>query len=322
MKRIYLIIFLSIFAISAVTAQESPLHGQYLQNYYYLNPAVGGSMKTSPLRLIIYQQWKGFSESPTTSAISYHQRVPVSPARNVYTVASHGFGGTIFSQKRGALKQTGVQVSYAYHIPMKSFQLSLGLAVTAGQFSVDAEKLNFNEPGDPVIADEALLSKLIPDADFGVYIYSVDESAKKYWAGLSANQLVRSIATFDDYGVVDNRLAREVNVSGGYQFIKKSFMAVEASGLASIRLTTPEMEKELHVSLKTTFNRLAKTFDEENVSLLVSYWKDRAVTAAVIFELNNVYLSYSPTFWTINASNFTGLTHQIMIGLNVEKRRR
>ena len=58
----------------------------------------------------------------------------------------------MFNDNNGIMKRTGIQVAYAYHIPMGRTEgipndLSFGLALTAYQFAVNTNGADFIRSG-------------------------------------------------------------------------------------------------------------------------------------------------------------------------------
>ena len=59
-----------------------------------------------------------------------------------------GLGAYIFDDRSGLVGRTGLQLTYAYHIPMDDGQLSFGLSGTVWQFRIRKEDARLLDPTD------------------------------------------------------------------------------------------------------------------------------------------------------------------------------
>ena len=101
MKKTILLII--IFFISLFTySQESPFYKQYLFNTSLINPAIASRDNYLSIRLTDRYQWSGINDAPHNQTISIYSKV-----RN-----KMGVGGTIYNEKYGPFKNTGLQISY------------------------------------------------------------------------------------------------------------------------------------------------------------------------------------------------------------------
>jgi type IX secretion system PorP/SprF family membrane protein len=184
-----------------LNAQQNPIYSQYMFNKFLINPAVAGSEGYTAFNLTAREQWIGFKDAPYTHALSGQTRVsPRSWLGRLHNVRSRssrasrmsrvGLGGYLFNDHRGPIDQTGVQLSYAYHLPLDEAQLSYGLSATIVQYSINKNKLVLWDPNDDLVMNSNL-TRIIPDFNFGVYYTSPD-----YYAGFSVNQLIQSSLKF------------------------------------------------------------------------------------------------------------------------------
>ncbi len=195
-KRLYIVLLLGIF-VQEGWSQQVPLYSQYMLNGFLLNPAVAGSEGYTAVNLTAREQWIGFSEAPSTYALSFQTRIMrksyISRGSSVRRrqrrgsrSGNVGIGGYLFSDKNGAVERIGFKGTYAYHINLQQSQLSFGLSIVGYQFRIDDDLINLEDPGDDLWLG-ANKSVFIPDADAGVYY-----SARNYWAGFSVDQLFES----------------------------------------------------------------------------------------------------------------------------------
>ena len=223
MRRILYIILLTGVLSFGARAQQVPLYSQYMLNGFLLNPAVAGSEGYTAVNVTAREQWVGFSEAPSTYALSFQTRIlrksyisRGSSVRRRQRRGSRsgnvGLGGYVFNDHNGAVERTGLKASYAYHINLAQSQLSFGLSFVTYQFRLDDDLIRLENPGDDLWLG-ANKSVFIPDADAGIYY-----SARNYWAGFSADQLFESVLKIGDSGYDRYKMERNYYLMGGYDF--------------------------------------------------------------------------------------------------------
>lgn len=293
MKKLFLFAFVIALFSSSLDAQQVPLYSQYMLNGFLLNPGMAGSLDYIPIRLTARQQWTGIDGAPSTQAISAHS-----------SIMRHkmGVGGYIFNDKFGPISQTGLQLSYAYHLQLShEMKLGLGLSFKAFQLSLNESDLTVIDQGDPSVTG-ASESTFVPDADFGAYLYT-----KKYYAGLAATQLVQYKIKLADVDVEStNQTIRHYYLTGGYKIdINQDFM-VEPSLLLKGTERTP---------FQVDIN--AKMFYKKNYWLGFSYRTAQAAIVLIGFKVDKFYLGYSFDYTFSNLKNYSTGSHEILLGFNL-----
>jgi type IX secretion system PorP/SprF family membrane protein len=221
-KILYTVLLVGAFSLEA-WSQQVPLYSQYMLNGFLLNSAVAGSEGYTAVNLTARERWIGFSEAPSTYALSFQTRILKksyisrgSSVRRRQRRSSRsgnvGVGGYLFNDRNGAIERTGLKGTYAYHIHFPQSQLSFGLSLVAYQFRIDDDLIKLENPGDDLWLG-AYKSVFIPDADAGVYY-----SARNYWAGFSADQLFESTLKIGDSGYDRYKMERNYYLMGGYDF--------------------------------------------------------------------------------------------------------
>ena len=219
-----IIVLLLVFMGVRTDAQQVSLYSQYVLNNFLINPAIAGSNGLTTVNLTTRQQWIGFEEAPSTSALSAQTllqknsyRSKKKPIRRKFSYntlgGKVGLGGYIFSDRNGASSRTGARFSYAYHLsnPQNKSQLSFGMSLTAYQIKFDEDRIILKDPDDDIWTN-AREAVFIPDADFGMYYQAPD-----YFAGFSVDQLLESIMRFGE-GNENYKLERNYYLMGGYNF--------------------------------------------------------------------------------------------------------
>jgi type IX secretion system PorP/SprF family membrane protein len=136
-----------------------------------------------------------------------------------------GLGGYIFDDRNGLVGRSGLQLTYSYHIPLQSGQLSFGLSGTIWQFRIRKEDARLLDPDDELFnsIDNGMF---IPDANVGVYY-----SDEKMYAGLSVDQLFQSSIKFGGQGFDQYKTYRHFYLMGGYGFEVNSDVLIVPSVL-------------------------------------------------------------------------------------------
>jgi type IX secretion system PorP/SprF family membrane protein len=145
------------------------------------NPSVAGVQKHGVIGATYRTMWDGISGGPRTATLFGSAYLPS---------AKLGLGGYIFNDVTGPTKRTGLQMAYAYHIPLENEAVfSLGIEGRFQQFSFDKAKLQASLGNDPVLASTD--SKFTGDAGFGI-----SYTSKKFQLGASVSQLIQSKMDF------------------------------------------------------------------------------------------------------------------------------
>jgi len=293
MRRIFHLL-LAATALQA-SAQQLPQLTQYQFNDYVVNPAVAGSRPFFELRTAHRYQWVGIQDAPRT--FTFSGSTPVGEKM--------GLGGYLFTDIVGPTRRTGVQFSYAYHLKLTQ-DIKLSLAVSAGmlQFLIDGSKIQFHDPGDPVM-DDQLRGDLLPDAKFGFYLYG-----ERFWFGATAPQLLRNKVYFlGETSATLSRMEDHYYVMGGYRFPIGADWRVEPSFL--VKYTTPvplKLDFTATVRYKDTFWLGAGYRTNDAYSAMVGYWLKKT------FQFG-----YSYDIITSNLRNYSTGTHEVMLAITLAK---
>ena len=292
-RRILLVVLVAL-AFQA-SAQQLPQLTQYQFNDYVVNPAVAGSRPFFELRSAHRYQWVGIQDAPRT--FTFSGSTPLGEKM--------GLGGYIFTDIVGPTRRTGVQFSYAYHLRLTE-DVKLSLAVSAGmlQFLIDGSKIQFHDPGDPVMNDQ-LLGETLPDAKFGFYLYG-----PKFWLGATAPQLLQNKVYFlDETNETLSRMEDHYYVMGGYRIPLGEDWKVEPSFLLKYTSPVPpKLDLTATVRYKDTFWLGAGFRTNDAYSAMVGYWLKKT------FQFG-----YSYDIITSNLRNYSTGTHEVMLAITLGK---
>lgn len=295
MKKLVIILGLAI-AVLTVRAQQLPMYSQYMFNNFLLNPATAGTEEYSPLRLTARQQWLGIPDAPMTVAVSYH---------TMFSNKKVGVGGYIFSDNFGPTARNGILAAYSYHLDLPAIQskLALGISAVAFQYQLKEDELNFYNPrGDPIVSG-ARQTAIVPDANFGAYLYN-----PRYFVGLAGTNLIELKMNLGDYATKDTKLVRHYFVTGGYKFILSDEFELEPSLLAK---GTEKSPFNVDVNLRAIYKK--------SYWLGVSYRTDKDLVALVGIQMGKFQFGYAFDWPFSELNNYADYgTHEIVIGYNLK----
>ncbi len=159
-------------------AQQDAGFSMYFFNPVYVNPAYAGSREVFSGTAVHRSQWAGMDGAPTTQSISMHSALP-----NVRV----GLGLQIYNDQAGPMKNTGINLTYAYHIPVnEKTKISFGITGMLNNLSIGWSSINIENHNDPSFAGNADRS-WVGDASAGIYLYK-----PRFYFGLSVNHLLQS----------------------------------------------------------------------------------------------------------------------------------
>jgi type IX secretion system PorP/SprF family membrane protein len=226
------------FSFGAIFAQQVPMYSQYVMNGFLINPSFAGRDGYTTVNLTVREQWIGMTGAPSTYAVSFQTRILQNSFISKSTAVRKkivkptkggkvGLGGYIFNDNNGIMHRTGLQLAYSYHISMGRTggvpnDLSLGLAMTAYQFSVNTNGLIYDQ-ADPLL-NSYDRSVFIPDFNFGASF-----TTTKYYVGFAMTNLLRGTLLFADTSKSKRIEQGNYFLTGGIKFPIASDWTIEPS---------------------------------------------------------------------------------------------
>lgn len=129
-------------------AQDQTNFTQFFINPYILNPSYAGIEGKNAFFLSYRKQWAGIEGSPSIVNFSYH--APINVGLN--------YGFNVTNDTRGIVKNTGLQLSFAYALIIDRHKfLRFGLSAGGSFNSIDFSGI---DPGDPLLTDPAISGML------------------------------------------------------------------------------------------------------------------------------------------------------------------
>lgn len=235
-KKLFIICIILVI-ILPLKAQFEPLYTMYSMNGFLFNPAIAGSDGYTTVGLAARDDMVGIEDSPRTYVLSFQARILRQNYRQTKNLLSSekkmtkrsgrvGLGGTLFSEHHGVIGRTGGSFSYAYHIYMQNTQLSFGLSLSAFQFRINQDKLQFRDQGaEPLLNDNLSDQLIVPDVSGGAYILTPNS-----YLGFSITNFFQSRLPLGSQSY-DLHMYRTYFLTGGKRFNEDDIYSFEPSFL-------------------------------------------------------------------------------------------
>ena len=313
MKKIFFQILLlaSLFfaGLSGVQAQQDAQFSQYMFNQQYLNPAVVG-LDTNFIHsgLIFRQQWLGykatFDDGGAPSSTVLNINAPIKRARS-------GIGLHLVYDVIGPVTNTEIQLSYAYHLPIKNGRLSFGLRAGMYNQSTDFSKFRFIDRDDPLLSNTGRINQFVPDFALGVYL-----SKPNYYVGASMNHLSQSDIKYAT-SFVFSSLKQSLNVVGGYNWAINETITLMPSALVKF------LPSDISGTLSYEANLLANFETKSRNNIYFGFgFRDLAPTNDLIIlaginnllKDNSLSLGYAFDYVTNGSTAKAPTSHEVRLG--------
>jgi len=293
------IVFGLFIGVLNLSAQQLPQLSQYMFNAYSINPAIAGTNHKVEINSINRYQWEGITDAPRTYTLSFQ-----SPMKNNRS----GIGMYLYTDIVGPTRRIGIQGSYGHQFKLGE-NLNLSMALSGGimQFAIDGHKIDLAE-NDDVAIQNALGSKILFDGKFGMYLYS-----DNYYFGVSLPQIAHNkLRIYEEITESQSFLANHFYVNAGYAFDITNDIRIEPSAL--VKFVNPVPVKT-DVNLKLEFQR--------KVWLAGGWRSNDAVNVMFGYNWNdNLVFGYSHDFTTSDLSQYSGSTHEILMGIKLNRKNR
>ncbi len=312
MKCLKIIAMVGLLTVMPViSAQQFPMYSQYMMNGFLLNPSYAGSDYYTTFGLTVREQWLNLPDAPSTYAAAFQTRLLndsyITKSTAVRKKISRptkggrvGVGGYLFSDHNGIMHRTGLQLAYAYHLPVgDEQQLSFGLSLSAYQYFVD-----INGAVMPDDVQDELLNNYdqvvyIPDANFGV-----SYTTRNYYAGFAMTNLFRGTLMIGNGGDNGRSELGHFFLTGGMRFYPGSDWIIEPS----VMLKSSDM---LFKSFQADLT--GRVYYKEDYWLGLSYRTGDAVIMMAGLKIDRFYLGYAFDFTLSEIRSYTYGTHELTL---------
>jgi type IX secretion system PorP/SprF family membrane protein len=210
---------------SKLFAQQDAQFSQYMFNGLYLNPGYAGIEGVTRGTLIHRTQWLGYK------ATEYGGSAPSSQVLSVTTKLPKNYGGAglyFLYDRLGPIKNIDIQLSYAYHIKVKSGTLGLGLRGGLYSQGINSKYYRVVDLSDPIYNDltsTSNVSQIKADVTAGLWY-----NTKKYYGGVSFTHIPRQKFSLG-YDSISSRLVNHMYITGGYNFMLGQSIIITPSAL-------------------------------------------------------------------------------------------
>lgn len=312
MKILKIAAVVGLLAVMPLTrAQQFPMYSQYMMNGFLLNPSYAGSDYYTTFGLTVREQWLNLPHAPSTYAAAFQTRLLndsyITKSTTVRKKISKptkggriGVGGYLFSDHNGIMHRTGIQLAYAYHLPVADEQqLSFGLSLSAYQYFVDI--MGAVMPDD--VQDELLNNYdqvvYIPDANFGV-----SYTTRRYYAGFAMTNLFRGTLMLGNGKENSRSELGHFFLTGGMRFYPGADWTIEPS----VMLKSSDMVfKSFQVDLT------GRVYYKDDYWLGLSYRTGDAVILMAGVKVDRFYLGYAFDFTLSEIRSYTYGTHELTL---------
>ncbi|MFW5756862.1 MAG: type IX secretion system membrane protein PorP/SprF [Tangfeifania sp.] len=300
-----------VFIVSAywLHGQQLPQYTQYMFNKIAYNPGYAGAGKGICVGGVIRQQWTGFEETddqgnttnvaPETYLVSVHS--PIRPLRG-------GLGLTIMQDQIGHQQDITVNLMYAYQTTWGLGDLGIGVQVGLMNKTIDFSSLKPIDSNDPILASGEE-SDMYFDAGLGLY-YRVPDN---YYLGVSVLQLLQTQKEIDvnqDIISTGTTLARQFNITGGYQFGFPGMPEIDVLPSFLIKTDLASMQFDLSTLLR---------YKNQFWGGLSYRYQDAVSVLAGVFPHERLRIGYSYDVVVSDLSPYQSGTHEITVGFHLGK---
>ncbi|HMQ00507.1 MAG TPA: type IX secretion system membrane protein PorP/SprF [Cyclobacteriaceae bacterium] len=289
MKKIFTLISILYGTISSVVAQQDPIYAQYLNNPLLINPAYAGSNNNFNGMVIHRTQWAGFEGNPTTLNFNSHMSVLDNKV---------GVGLMLIQDKLGNNSNTEIQTMYSYKIELGEPVFIFGLQAGLLNFRTDPDKLNLQDPNDPVFIN--VENKTKPNIGTGFILKS-----ERYFIGLSIPRLLNT--SIEEAGQSIDIYRRHFYLNAAYVVFVNERIRFKPSVLLRGTSGSPlsiDYNASFSIDEKYTAGLFTRNFNTVGLLTQMNFAENYRI--AYVFEL--------PTGNSVGA-RFT--THEISFGLKM-----
>lgn len=297
MKKYIIGLLLAFTAFTDGFSQQDALYSQYMFNPFMINPAYAGSRNATSAVLLFREQWLGIEGAPSTQTFSIH-----SP----FQKNKMALGLNISNDQIGPTRNTGGFLTYAYHLTMPKGKLSMALRGGVYNSRLDQSLLNYQDQTDRFIGSN-YVNAISPSFDFGLYYYT-----NKFYAGFSATHLTQNNFIYDGLPEDANfDLKRHYMLATGYAWEINRNTVFKPSVLIKYVENAPiNIDVNASVLLKKVF------------WLGLSYRSAGSLVFITEYNIAEfIRLGYSYDLVTSRLKKFSGATHELFVGFDVNFRK-
>lgn len=294
--KTYLVAFSFILLFQFSFSQQQEHLTQYQYNQFEFNPAVAGSKNCIDVKGGYRYQWAGIDGAPQFGFINLNAPLRFGRKTRSMFGPTHGIGAQIKSDRLGIASTLDAHLSYAFHMSLSRYaKLSFGASFGMKQIAYNSNNIVTIEPDNALPIGQ---SKIVPDAQFGVWLRTKNE-----FFGVSIQNLFgNSIEEISP----DYRLRRHWYLTAGKQFKMNSDWIFTPSALALITYHTPI---DFHISALMDY--------KNTLTFGLGLRRTDAITAQVRVKLFGfLSIGYSFDYVISDLQGDMYHTHELTFGFN------
>tara|TARA_R110002050_G_scaffold16652_3_gene50177 strand:- start:116 stop:1057 length:942 start_codon:yes stop_codon:yes gene_type:complete len=284
-----------------------PVFTQYLaDNDFVVSPTYAGIGDNLRIRANGLTQWVGVKGAPDNQSLYADFRI----------ADRSGVGISLYNDKNGNTRQTGVKFSFAHHIILDYYSkqyLSFGISYNINTFKIDIN--NFNSTYDipiidPFITDNRATSN--NNFDIGI-LYRM----KGFFFSFNANNVLEK--KIDPIRVLEPSLLLNYQIYSGYTIKGSKDSKVEIEPSVYYQMFSSDKRSSTDVNIKyRKFNR-KEDYYWAGISyrfLNDQFFKPLNVGPMAGFKKSNFYFGYAYQLTLNDLSGFNSGTHVVTIGFD------
>ena len=313
MLKLLFVTLVTLLVAGVANAQQVPMYSQYIMNGFLINPSYAGSDGYSTVNLTAREQWVGMDNAPSTYALSFQTRL----LQNSYISKSTsvrkklvrpskgsrvGLGGYVFNDRNGAIRRTGFQAAYAYHIPIgQTQQLSFGLATTVYQYALDINGALLFDSNDDFLNNYDR-TVYIPDFNVGASYMS-----QTYYVGFAMTQLLRGVLMFGNEGTNNRTELGHYFLTGGVKLpMPNRDWMIEPSAMLK---SSDMLFKSIQMDLTT------RAYYKQDYWLGVSWRTSDALIMMTGVRYDRFYFAYAFDFTLSDIKQYSYGSHEVSMAV-------
>jgi len=293
MRKILVILLLTLGYFQVGYGQQDKMFTQYLNYPSSINPAYAGSRGSTQILGIARKQWVGLEGAPKSGVISINSPI---------TFFNMGLGLTLETDDVGPERNTDVSVDFSHRIRLtKTVFMNLGLKAGLSHQKIDLTNANVVDQYDPLMQE--VNNDVLPNFGVGSYVYG-----DQFFVGFSIPRLLQT--EIKSGGITDVKLDRNklhYFLMGGYVFKVNPFIKIRPTMLFKA----------------TQGSRVSWDFSAMAI-FLDRFWLGTSIrdedSIAGIFQVNinhQLRIGYSYDIAFSNLSSRTNGSHEISLSYDI-----
>lgn len=294
MKNFILLIAFLATAWTA-SAQYEAVFSHYHINPILVNPSLAGFNDAHRLQLNLRNQWTGFTNAPTTYAVSYNGPIG----------KTLGLGVGVLSESIAQITRYRFQLNYAFRYQIQDVKIAAGFSTEFQKFQL-ANSVTDNrlyEDGDFKITD-VVDGRNVFDASVGIYARIKDAT----FIGLAIPNLVSERLTqIAGSPTIDN--SRQFIFNVGHEFNLETY---------NVKIEPSLMVRKIqNVPILIDFNLIGKFLDDRfNAGLTYRTGPGDAIAILLGTKVSNINVFYSYEVFFGGFQRYNSGTHEVTVAFD------